>query len=140
MEERQPAAPTREHLQLIYGELKDQLALQLAELDALDRKATVLLAPVGVLIGFALNNAAQLTLTQLSGAAFHVGLAILVLALLSGIAVLWPREISVAPKASLPEVRLSAHGGDARRRIFDRRPRVRDKQSGLGRQGAFSPL
>ena len=93
-----PGRPSREHLELIYRELKDQLTLQLADLEALDRRATVVLAPVGVLIGFALNSAKELTVAPSSRAAFALGLVTLVTALLSGIAALWPRHVVVAPR------------------------------------------
>ena len=97
-EDRTAPQPPRDVLELLYRELKDQLNIQLAEFDNLDRKATVLLAPIGILIGFALVN------SRISGGSpgavvsFVVGSAALLIALTSGVISLWPRDVAIAPK------------------------------------------
>lgn len=92
--------PPRDHLELLYANLKESLTLQIAELDGLDSKATTLLAPIGVLLGLGLNTANKLGPSGLSRGLFYTGLFALLLALLAGLMALRLRTVIVAPVAS----------------------------------------
>jgi hypothetical protein len=92
--------PSRDHLVLIYGDLKESLTLQITELEGLDSKATTLLSPIGVLLGLGLNIANTLGTSVWSRGLFYLGLLALLVALLGGLMALRLRTVTVAPIAS----------------------------------------
>jgi hypothetical protein len=78
--------------ELAYEETRQQLADQAAELERTDRKATALLTPLGLLIGLAINARTNLKATSSVDFILYVALGLLVLAILSGVLALWPRN------------------------------------------------
>src|SRR5581483_3298418 len=93
--------PPREHLQLVYDELKAALALQFAELASLDEKAVRLLTPVGVVLGVGVASIGRLGPSRLAEGVFYSGLSILLVSFLAGVYALRLRTIEFAPTAAL---------------------------------------
>jgi type IV secretory pathway TrbD component len=92
--------PPLEHLQIIHKELKDALALQLAEIDGYDSKATTMLTPIGLLLGLGVNGAGHIGPSLVALWLFNLGLLVLLAGLLAGIYALRLREVQVAPTAT----------------------------------------
>lgn len=90
---------SKDNLDVVYEQAYRQTAEQSDEIERIDRKATALLTPIGLLIGLAINvgvrKAHQVNLSQV---VFFGGLLVLLLAMFAGIMVLWPRQFRrVAP-------------------------------------------
>jgi hypothetical protein len=93
--------PSKEHLELVYTELKAALNLQLSELASLDEKAVRLLTPVGVVLGFGVASIGKLGPSMLAQGFFNAGLAILFASFLAGLYALRLRTVEYAPTAAL---------------------------------------
>jgi hypothetical protein len=78
-----------------YREMRQQIADQAAEYERVDRKATALITPIGLLIGLAINARPSGHLTTVD-LLLYGGLALLSLALLFGVLVIKPRRFSRA--------------------------------------------
>jgi len=79
--------------QIEYAEMRQQIADQAAEYERVDRKATALITPIGLLIGLAINARTSGRPTGVD-LLLYSGLALLSLALLFGILVIRPRKFS----------------------------------------------
>lgn len=93
--------PPKEHLLLLYGELKAALALQLEELSGLDQKAVGLSTPVGIVLGLGVASVGHLGPSRWAQGIFYAGLAILLVSFIAGIYALRLRRIEFAPTAAL---------------------------------------
>jgi hypothetical protein len=93
--------PPRDHLELVYGELKAALALQLAELASLDEKAVRLLTPVGVVLGFGVASSGRVGPAHVAQAGVYGGLGVLLVRFLAGVYALRLRTTEYAPTAAL---------------------------------------
>ena len=94
-------APSKEHLQLLYGELQTALTLQLEELAALDTKAVGLLTPVGVVLGFGVGSLGHIGPSVWARGFFYGGLSVLLVSFLNGVYALRLRKIEYAPTAAI---------------------------------------
>lgn len=93
--------PSREHLELVYAELKSALNLQLSELTSLDEQAVRLLTPVGVVLGFGVASIGKLGPSMVSQGFCYAGLGILFLSFLAGVYALRLQTVEYAPTAAL---------------------------------------
>jgi hypothetical protein len=108
-----PTSP--EVAEIEFNEMRQQIADQAAELERLDRKATALITPLGLLIGLAINSKANVAKPALPDALFYIGLAVLLAALVSGVRTIWPRSfLRVIPDpAPIPTTRSASVGATA---------------------------
>jgi hypothetical protein len=97
--------PEVDHLKLLHDQLSERSAHQDDELEGLDRKASTMLASVGLVFGLILNNADHFSLADLCTCqtfwfpvAYYVALFVLAVGLLFGVWQLWPQNISVVPR------------------------------------------
>lgn len=93
--------PPKEHLQLVHGELKAALALQIAELAGLDERAVRLLTPAGVVLGLGVASLRRSGRTQPADVMLVAGLALLLASFLAGVYALRLRNVEYAPIADL---------------------------------------
>jgi len=80
------------NMDFVYRETRQQLMEQSAEIERVDRKATALFTPLGLLIGLALNSRAAASKPRLVDWILYLGLASLIVAILFGVVALWPRQ------------------------------------------------
>ncbi len=94
-----PPRDDREHLKLLYEELKAALDRQIQELEGLDQKIAILLAANGVMISLVVvpEGAPRVGMV---GVLLVVAAALLIVAWVVGAVALLPRRIKTAPEPS----------------------------------------
>lgn len=101
MAETEWIGPPKEHLELVYRELKAALALQLSELASLHEKAVRLLTPVGVVLGLGVASNGAPSQSRPAQGVFYAGLCTLLVSFLAGVYALRLQTVEFAPTAAL---------------------------------------
>jgi hypothetical protein len=78
--------------EVVYREMRQQIADQSAEIERVDRKAAALLTPIGLLIGLAINSRPLIHAFRPIDAVLFAGLALELVALVAAVVALWPRQ------------------------------------------------
>jgi hypothetical protein len=92
-----PDRPTELQLRLLYAELLAALKLQVDEVDAVERKAAFLLAPVAAALGLGVNAIGKLGPSMWAQGTFNLGLILLVMALFASVGAVWITDLWAVP-------------------------------------------
>jgi hypothetical protein len=89
----------KEDLRFLLAQIEGRSSAQADAFDALDRKATTILAASGVLLGLAITSRAALANpSAVVSTAYDVALVMLVLGLIEGVSVLWTQGFTFVPE------------------------------------------